>query len=113
MVKQLYKLELRGSVQPGDFSGDAIDNYEATQERKYEATVLVNGKDTHLLFTTAYNLYQLNGWTYNDVYEVVHRLTESMGYKQECRNIADTVCDWTERMLDDYDAEDFQHWLNS
>ena len=118
MVRAIYEIKLKESYFPAMSGAEALHMHNSVtsgtlQEEDLDIKVAVNAEDTLKLFLLCKTMYDMEKFTFKEVWSAVKSLAVEMGYFASAEKLADTVTTWTERLAEDMTLQEFQEWLIS
>lgn len=116
MARAIYEIKLKESYFPAMSGAEALHMQNSftsgdLQEEDVELRVCVTAEDTVKMFLLCKTMYDMEKYTFKEIWSAVKALATEMGHFAEAERLADMVTTWTERVSEDMTIQEFQEWL--
>ena len=117
MTRAIYEIKLKESYFPASSGAEALEMMNngnvssGLTEDDVVMRIVATSDHTIKLFLLCKTMYDMEKYSFKEVYSAVRALAVEMGYFAEAVQIADLVTTWTERISEDMTLTEFQEWL--
>lgn len=116
MARAIYEVRLRENYFPAMSGAEALHMQNSftsstLQEEDVDIRVCVTAENTLKLFLLCKTMYDMEKFTFKEIWSAVKALAVETGHFAEAEKLADMVTTWTERVSEDMTLQEFQEWL--
>ena len=118
MARAIYKIELKQCYFPALSQAEAVElrNRSAScgediQDEEVNVNIVVQEEHTMRLFRLAKLLMDMEEYTAPEIDAIICALARQLGYEDTCKEVADCVIHWVEKVAEDMTLSEMEEWV--